>query len=201
MTPAAVEGLARAGCVEVWLGRERQPVASSTPWTGRSRSPRSWPPATGCRGEGPGLLLPPVRLPRRVLKDIESTIRLVRDAARRHRRERCHPLPGTRFHSGPRRAGREGPLGRQRRPRHDVPRDLPHRAYRRLHGLLHATSNSATVWCPPPGRCALLAELDELDRGWFELGRMEVQNRHEDPTRIRKPRETVPAPDLSQRWN
>ena len=72
-----------------------------------------------------------------------------------------YPLPGTKFYERVRAdLGAEAELGRLRRPRHDVSRDLRAEFYRVLHDVVHHEFRTrqlarAQVRSPrPPGRCA-----------------------------------------------
>jgi hypothetical protein len=50
-------------------------------------------------------------------------------------------------------------------------------------------------------RFSVLAELDQLNASWFELGRMEERERNAAPTLLVRQHAQAAAPDLSKEWN
>jgi anaerobic magnesium-protoporphyrin IX monomethyl ester cyclase len=129
-----------------------------------------------------------------------------------------YPLPGTRFHAMVREQ-----LGAQTNWSDSDDLAMLFQGtykspfYRKLHRLLHddldlrrrlATrdwrwaigdqSSSPSPQSPVPN---LLAELDQLNASWFELGRMEERERNAQPTLLVREHAQTAAPDLSKEWN
>jgi anaerobic magnesium-protoporphyrin IX monomethyl ester cyclase len=209
MTEKAVAGLARAGCVEVWLGVE----------SGSQKVLDAMDKGTDAR------LIPVARERLRragiracyflqlgyageTFADIMETVQLVRDTLPDDIGVSVsYPLPGTRFHEMV-----KAQLGDQ-----DHWRDSDDLAmmfqgtyrtpfYRHLHRLLHkelrlrqrlATSGANGA----AAAAAYGAELDALCQDWLDLGRLEAVSHSERPTAIHKDYAPPAAPDLSKSWN
>jgi anaerobic magnesium-protoporphyrin IX monomethyl ester cyclase len=205
MTEKAVTGLARAGCVEVWLGAESgsqrildamdKGIAVAQIVAARRR--------LGAAGIRTCFFLQ-FGYPGETYEDIEATVRMVRETLPDDIGiSVSYPLPGTKFHAMVRAElddkdhwDDSGDLSMMFQGTYQTP------FYRKLHRLLHSDLDlRLRLRTRPEPDGGLLAELDELNRGWFELGRMEVQHRSTHPTLIHKTYEPAAAPDLGRRWN
>jgi anaerobic magnesium-protoporphyrin IX monomethyl ester cyclase len=205
MTEAAVAGLARAGCVEVWIGVESgsqkildamdkgTKVAQVPIVTERLRS-------HGVRA----CFFLQFGYPGETMDDIMATVQLVRETLPDDIGiSVSYPLPGTKFHGMV-----SAELGEKNHwtESNDLAmmfRGLYQTAfYRRLHKLLHRDlllrqklrSGAAAA----RNACT---EMAELERDWAEWTASEQENRNHAPTRISKDYDLVMAPDLSKRWN
>jgi hypothetical protein len=162
--------------------------------------------------------------PGETLDDIMATVRLVRDTLPDDIGVSVsYPLPGTRFHELVRQqlgdkinwtdsddlamlfqGTYQSPF--YRKLHHLLHEDLELR--RKIADTRHETRNSgedssaaddASRLPSPVSR--LLADLDQLNAEWFELGRMEAQYRNAAPTLIARQNGRIAAPDLSKEWN
>ncbi len=193
MTAEAVEGLARAGCVEVWLGAESgsQRILDAMDKGTRIEDI----PVVRERLRAAGIrtcFFIQFGYPGETLDDIKATISLVRETLPDEIGVSVsNPLPGTRFHEMVR-------LELGAKDHWDHSSDLAmmfqgtYRSefYRALHDLLHrdlAARHSGEG-------------SGELDFDWEELWRSERLYRNSNPTRIPK-LVAIEAPDLSRRWN
>jgi anaerobic magnesium-protoporphyrin IX monomethyl ester cyclase len=207
MTAAAVEALARAGCVEVWLGAESgsqrvldamdKGIEVAEVYAARERLA-----AANIRA----CFFLQFGFPGETLEDIQATVEMVRRARPDDIGVSVsYPLPGTKFHAMvlAELAGKDhwddsGDLAMMFRGTYETA------FYRRLHRLIHRDLDLRRLLlggtAPAAGR-DLAEALDELNRDWFELGRMEARCRDPNPTPIRKHYEPAAAPDLSRPWN
>jgi len=205
MTPVAVDGLARAGCAEVWLGAESgsqkildamdkgtrvEQIAEATRRLQEAGIRACWFLQFGYPGE--------------TFDDVLATVRLVRE----HRPDDVgvsvsYPLPGTRFF-----AMVQAELGEKTRWQDSNDLAMMFQGtyqtpfYRKLRQLLHREVDLRNRqrregddgWDP-------VAELDALAEGWLELGRLEATCRSAEPTAVHRSAEPLPPPDLSKAWN
>lgn len=207
MTPAAVEGLARAGCVEVWLGAESgsQKILDAMDKgtkVAKIHEARQRLKAAGIKA----CFFLQFGYPGETFEDILATVRMVREALPDDVGiSVSYPLPGTGFFdmvreelSGQENWQESNDLAMMFQGTYQTP------FYRKLHQVVHhdldlrhrlAKGVNGEI---PPG---LLEELDRLNADWLELGRLEVEHRSADPTRIHKPYGELAAPDLSKDFN
>jgi anaerobic magnesium-protoporphyrin IX monomethyl ester cyclase len=202
LTDAAVDGLARAGCVEVWMGVESgsQPVLDAM--------------EKGIRVED----VPPAveRLRRRGIRacfflqfgypgeewaDIQATVDLVRSVLPDEIGiSVSYPLPGTRFY---------GRVQRQlgAKTHWDDSNDLAMMFqgtyttdfYKTLHGLLHDDLDArlALARAPDGVRPADEEKVADVQRRWSQLAAQAPSLRSPQPTLLPRLRSARPAPDLS----
>lgn len=205
MTPAAVEGLARAGCVEVWLGAESgsQKILDAMDkgtTIAKIHEGRRRLKAAGIKA----CFFLQFGYPGETFEDILSTVRLVREALPDDIGVSVsYPLPGTKFFDMVKEelVGKEhwqdsNDLAMMFQGTYQTP------FYRKLHQVVHHDLDLRHRLEKEGGLDpALLEELDRLNADWLELGRLEVECRSADPTRIHKAYGTPEAPDLSKDWN
>ncbi len=209
MTDEAVAGLAQAGCAEVWLGAESgsqkildaMEKGTEVAAIGAARARLK---AAGIRA----CFFIQFGYPGETLEDIMATVRLVRETLPDDIGVSVsYPLPGTRFHETVRlQLGDKSnwvdsdDLAMMFHGTYESP------FYRHLHRLLHQDlvlrrrliDRRAGEGASPEGT---REELDRLNTGWFELGRLEATFRSAAPTRVPLPQLERPAPDLSKEWN
>ncbi|HEY6324611.1 MAG TPA: radical SAM protein [Thermoanaerobaculia bacterium] len=217
MTSNAVAGLARAGCVEVWLGVEsgsQKILDAMDKGTRRAQIPvaRQRLAQAGIRA----CYFLQLGYPGETFGDIAATQQLVRETLPDAIGVSVsYPLPGTRFH-----AMVAASLGAKNH--WDDSADLAMMFqgtyqtafYRELHGLLHrdlelrhrlARAGVATVAAVAAVAAAdaadAVAELAAVEARFAELRRDEAQYRSLNPTAIDKDCGPLAAPDLSQPWN
>jgi len=188
LSETAVAGLARAGCIEVWLGVESgsQKIldkmdkgirAADVPVV-RERLRRA-----GIRA----CFFLQFGYPGETLEDILSTVQLARETLPDDIGVSVsYPLPGTRFHQMVQQQLRD-------KGHWDDSNDLAMMFqgtyetlfYRQLHRLLHRDLDvrHRLRASAPPGP-DLIVEMDALTQAWFELGRMEERSRRAHPTRV-----------------
>ncbi|HEY8021492.1 MAG TPA: radical SAM protein [Thermoanaerobaculia bacterium] len=207
MTKRAVEGLARAGCAEVWLGVESGSQKILDAMDKGTRAEQI--PVARERLRSAGIracYFLQLGYPGETFEDILTTARLVRDTLPDDIGVSVsYPLPGTKFH-----AMVNSHLGEK--DRWDDSSDLAMMFqgtyqtpfYRELHRLLHreldlrreAAGNGS------PAHAAGLAEaLGAVAARWSELEAAEAGHRSLHPTAIEKDYGTPAAPDLSRTWN
>lgn len=205
MTERAVESLARAGCVEVWMGVEsgsQKILDAMEKGIKRSMVPiaRERLRRTGIRA----CFFIQFGYPGETFDDIMATVQLVRENVPDDIGVSVsYPLPGTRFYEMV-----KAELGEK--VRWDDSNDLAvvfHGSYetafyRKLHKLLHRdlllrqrlrNLQAADV--------AVREEMESVNREWMELKQSESRHRSPNPTLIRKGYPDATAPDLSKRWN
>ena len=203
MTPAAVEGLARAGCVEVWLGAESgsQKILDAMDKgtkVAKIQEARQRLKAAGIKA----CFFLQFGYPGETFEDILATVRMVREAMPDDVGiSVSYPLPGTRFFdmvreelSGQENWQESNDLAMMFQGTYQTP------FYRKLHQVVHHDldlRHRLAGGVDP----ALLEELDRLNADWLELGRLEVECRSAEPTRIHKPYGELEAPDLSKDFN
>jgi anaerobic magnesium-protoporphyrin IX monomethyl ester cyclase len=209
MTPKAVAGLARAGCVEVWLGIEsgsQKILDAMDKGTRREQIPgaRERLKQAGIRA----CYFLQLGYPGETFGDIEETLRLVRETLPDDIGVSVsYPLPGTRFH-----AMVAASLGAK--DHWDDSADLAmmfqgtYRTafYRELHDLLHRDLELRLGLAGGGGgarsaRSRALAALAAVEDRLAELGREEASHRSRHPTAIDKGDSPLAAPDLSRPWN
>ena len=193
MSEEAIDGLARAGCVEVWLGAESgsQRILDAMDKgisVGMIPAVREQLRAAGIRT----CFFIQFGYPGEMLDDILATVQLVRDTLPDEIGVSVsNPLPGTRFHELVRME-----LGAKDHWDHSSDLAMMFRGtyrsefYRALHDLLHQDLRARQ----------LREDSTELDAAWADLLRSERLHRNTNPTRIQRS-SSVEAPDLSRRWN
>jgi anaerobic magnesium-protoporphyrin IX monomethyl ester cyclase len=205
MTEVAVAGLARAGCVEVWLGAESgsqkildamdkgTEVGQIVTATRRLREAgirACWFLQFGYPGETFDDVLATVRLVRENLPDdIGVSV--------------SYPLPGTRFHEMV-----QAELGDQTHWQDSNDLAMMFQGayetafYRKLRQALHHDLDLRhRLLKGDAGDPVLLAGLDQVAADWLELGRLEATCRSAAPTQVTKPYAPLAAPDLTRTFN
>ncbi|HWM89281.1 MAG TPA: radical SAM protein [Thermoanaerobaculia bacterium] len=205
MTPTAVEGLARAGCVEVWLGAESGSQKILDAMDKGTTIPKIHEARKRLKAVGiKACFFLQFGYPGETFEDILSTVRLVREALPDDVGiSVSYPLPGTKFHdmvkeelSAKANWEDSSDLAMMFQGTYQTP------FYRKLHQVVHHDLDLRHRLASAGGLDpALLEELDRLNADWLELGRLEVECRSAEPTRIHKPYGTPEAPDLSKDWN
>jgi anaerobic magnesium-protoporphyrin IX monomethyl ester cyclase len=209
MTDEAVAGLAQAGCAEVWLGAESgsqkildaMEKGTEVAAIGRARARLQ---AAGIRA----CFFIQFGYPGETFEDIMATVRLVRETLPDDIGVSVsYPLPGTRFHE----TVRSQLGGKTNWVDSDDLAMMFHGTYespfyRHLHRLLHQDLVlRRRLIDSRAGHGAssedIREELDRVNAGWFELGRLEATVRSAAPTRVPEPPLERPAPDLSEEWN
>ncbi len=201
MTPVAVDGLARAGCVEVWLGAESgsqkildamdkgtrvSQIVDATRRLRQAGIRACWFLQFGYPGE--------------TFEDIRATVELVREVLPDDVGVSVsYPLPGTRFFDMV-----QAELG-EKTHWHDS-NDLAMMFqgtyqtpfYRRLRLLVHRDLELRLRQREgeEPG-----PEMDRLNDDWRELERLEPVSRSAVPTAVHRTWAELAAPDLSRTWN
>jgi anaerobic magnesium-protoporphyrin IX monomethyl ester cyclase len=198
MTPLAVEGLARAGCAEVWLGAESgsqkildamdkgtrvEQIAAATRRLQAAGIRACWFLQFGYPGETFDDILATVALMRELLPDDVGV-------------SVSYPLPGTRFFDMV-----QAELGEQTHWQDSNDLAMMFQGtyqtpfYRRLRELVHRDLEVRRRAVPEP------AELARLEAEWRLLARLERSSRSALPTAVHKATAELPAPDLSRTWN
>lgn len=204
MTETAVAGLARAGCVEVWLGAESgsQKILDAMDkgtTVAKIHEARRRLQAAGIKA----CFFLQFGYPGETFEDILATVRMVRETLPDDIGVSVsYPLPGTKFYDMVREelGGKanwvdSNDLAMMFQGTYETP------FYRKLHRVVHHDLDlrkKLAAGSPDP---ALIAELDQLNADWLELGRLEVEHRSADPTVLRKTYAAPEAPDLSKDWN
>jgi anaerobic magnesium-protoporphyrin IX monomethyl ester cyclase len=201
MTPVAVDGLARAGCVEVWLGAESgsqkvldamdkgtrvSQIVDATRRLQQAGIRACWFLQFGYPGE--------------VFEDILATVELVREILPDDVGVSVsYPLPGTRFFDMV-----QAELGEKTHWQDSNDLAMMFQGtyqtpfYRRLRLLVHRDLEL---------RLRLRAgedlgmEMDRLNDDWRELKRLEPVSRSAVPTVVHRTYAELAAPDLSRTWN
>ena len=203
MTDRAAEGLARAGCVEVWLGAESgsqkildamdKGITIHQIHAARDRIRRAGIRACffiqlGYPGDDYGDILATRQLLRETMPDdIGVSV--------------SYPLPGTKFYAMVRTQLDDkdhwedsGDLAMMFHGTYQTP------FYRRVHKILHRELELRHRLRDRPNDDDAL-ELDDVLAEWDELGRTEAESLNATPTSISKEYGPVMQPDLSRRWN
>ncbi|HZO90939.1 MAG TPA: radical SAM protein [Chthonomonadaceae bacterium] len=204
MTESAVAGLARAGCVEVWMGAESgsQKVLDAMDkgiQVAEVAVARSRLKSAGIKAN----FFLQFGYPGETFEDILATVQMVRDTLPdKIGISVSYPLPGTRFYEMVR--AQLGPKqnwvdsndlammfqGAYRSP-----------FYRHLHQLLHRDLELRQRLATGPPDAETLALLDRLNADWLELGRLEREQRSPEPTHALSRNGHLARPDLSKEWN
>jgi radical SAM superfamily enzyme YgiQ (UPF0313 family) len=197
MTDRAVEGLAEAGCVEVWMGAESgsqkildamdKGIQVEQVVTARARLKR-----VGIRA----CYFIQLGYPGETFDDILATAALIRNTRPDDIGVSVsNPLPGTKFYQMV-----AAQLGEK-----DHWQDSNDLAmmfegayttpfYRKLYKMLHRELQLMNSG-------ASREELAQIEREWLELGEAAPEYRSSSPTLVQKHYAMVAAPDLSKRWN
>ena len=204
MTDQAIEGLAKAGCSEVWLGAESgsQRILDAMDKGTRVEDIAVVREKLGRAGIRACFFIQ-FGYPGETMDDIMSTVRMVRETLPDDIGVSVsNPLPATRFHEMV-----KVELGAK--DHWDQSDDLAMmfqgtyqtEFYRALHKLLHRDL-LVRHKVRRDGACEEAErETRELEQAWCELSQTEARHRSENPTSIQKRYDFVPAPDLSRRWN
>lgn len=203
MTEKAVAGLARAGCVEVWLGVESgsQKILDAMD---KGTDVRDIPIArerlrqAGIRA----CYFLQLGYAGETWEDLQETVRLVRETLPDNIGVSVsYPLPGTKFY----RLVQEQ-LGEQRHWQDSDELAMMFQGtyrtpfYKHLHRLLHRDLELHQKLAAGQSE-GLQPEVEAVAQGWFELGRMERDCRSERPTVIPLQSVQSQAPDLSRTYN
>jgi anaerobic magnesium-protoporphyrin IX monomethyl ester cyclase len=206
MTETAVAGLARAGCVEVWLGAESgsQKILDAMDKgtsIAKIHEARRRLKAAGIKA----CFFLQFGYPGETFEDVLSTVRLVRETLPDDIGVSVsYPLPGTKFFDmvheelgGKANWQDSNDLAMMFQGTYQTP------FYRKLHQVVHHDLDLRRRLAANGGadHPALLEELDRLNADWLELGRLEVECRSAEPTRLHKTYGPLAAPDLSKDWN
>ncbi|HET9228506.1 MAG TPA: radical SAM protein, partial [Thermoanaerobaculia bacterium] len=203
MTPAAVEGLARAGCVEAWLGAESGSQKILDAMDKGTKVHKIHEARQRLKEAGiKACFFLQFGYPGETFEDILATVRMVRETLPDDVGiSVSYPLPGTRFYDMVREelSGKENwqdsnDLAMMFQGTYQTP------FYRKLHQVVHHDLDLRHRLADGPTP-ELLAELDRLNADWLELGRLEVECRSAEPTTIHKPYGELAAPDLSRDFN
>ena len=201
MTPVAVDGLARAGCVEVWLGAESgsqkvldamdkgtrvSQIVDATRRLQQAGIRACWFLQFGYPGE--------------VFEDILATVELVREILPDDVGVSVsYPLPGTRFFDMV-----QAELGEKTHWQDSNDLAMMFQGtyqtpfYRRLRLLVH---RDLALQLRLRSGEELGREMGRLNDDWRELERLEPVSRSAVPTAVHKLYEELPVPDLSRTWN
>jgi anaerobic magnesium-protoporphyrin IX monomethyl ester cyclase len=204
MTDQAVEGLARAGCAEVWLGAEsgsQRILDAMDKGTKVSEIPvvREKLRSVGIRA----CFFIQFGYPGETISEIMETVSLVRECLPDDIGVSVsNPLPGTRFHEMV-----KSDLGEK--DHWDESNDLAmmfqgtYRTdfYRALHKLLHRDLEARHRMARNPGCEEGRVAMQALEAQWDALIATEANHRSANPTPFRKRYGLIEAPDLSRRWN
>ncbi len=201
MTKEAVEGLARAGCAEVWLGAESgsQKVLDAMDKGLKVENiaiARQRLRAAGIRA----CYFIQFGYPGEDFADIMATVKLVRETMPDDIGiSVSNPLPGTKFHQMVKDQVEDkdhwehsNDLAMLFEGNYQTP------FYRKLHRLLH----SELQLLHRERNCEVVpnSERETVRAEWEELTQMEREQRSASPT-VLPQRKAVAAPDLSKRWN
>jgi anaerobic magnesium-protoporphyrin IX monomethyl ester cyclase len=205
MTEKAVAGLARAGCVEVWLGIEsgsQKILDAMDKGTRREQIPvaRERLRQAGIKA----CYFLQLGYPGETFEDILETLRLVRETLPDNIGVSVsYPLPGTKFH-----AMVEARLGDKNRWEDSGDLAMMFQGtyetgfYRELHKLLHKDLDlRLALGNGSAGDSALRADLAAVEARLAELKATEASHRSLHPTEIEKDYGPLAAPDLSRAWN
>lgn len=205
MTGTAVDGLARAGCAEVWLGAESGSQKILDAMDKGTKIAKIYEARQRLKAAGiKACFFLQFGYPGETFEDILSTVRMVRETLPDDVGiSVSYPLPGTKFYDMVReqlvvKANWEdsNDLDMMFQGTYQTP------FYRKLHQVVHHDLDLRKKLMQSPGvDPALLEELDRLNADWLELGRLEVEHRSAEPTVINKTYAEPEAPDLSQDWN
>lgn len=216
MTEVAVAGLARAGCVEVWLGAESgsqkildamdkgtgiEQIATATRRLRGAGIRACWFLQFGYPGE--------------TFDDVMATVRMVRENLPDDIGVSVsYPLPGTKFYEMV-----EAELGDQthwqdsndlammfqgtyQTPFYRKLRQALHHELDLRHRLRQGKADPAEPDQPDqPDQIAQIAQIDQVMNDWLELGRLEATCRSASPTLVTKTYGPLAAPDLTRPWN
>ncbi len=202
MTDQAIEGLARAGCAEVWLGAEsgsQRILDAMDKGTKVDHIPvvREKLREAGIRA----CFFIQFGYPGETFEDIMATVKMVRETLPDEIGVSVsNPLPGTGFHEMVK-------LELGEKDHWDQSNDLAMMFqgtyqtdfYRRLHKLLHRDLTFRQNLREAPDGSH--QEREDLDRAWRELSQTEAHHRSLNPTPLKKAYDLIAAPDLSGRFN
>ncbi|HSR68313.1 MAG TPA: radical SAM protein [Acidobacteriota bacterium] len=204
MTRKAVDGLARAGCVEVWMGAESgsQKILDAMDKGSKLHKIRAARRRLGEAGIKACFFIQ-FGYPGETFEDIMATVNMVRELLPDDIGiSVSYPLPGTKFHDMV-----KAQLEDKDHWKDSNDLDMMFQGsyqtpfYRKLHRLLHCDLELRQKLQEEPSANGLLKRLDRLNDHWFELGQMELKYRSEAPTSIEKTYAQPDKPDLSRRWN
>lgn len=204
VSPLAAEGLARAGCAEVWLGVESGSQRILDAMDKGIQVAEVSEAVTRLRSQGirVGFFLQ-LGYPGEEWPDIEATAELLRSVLPDEVGVSVsYPLPGTRFYDrvagdlGARRHWQDSQdlamlfTGRYETRFYRALRDLLHRELAALHAVAQATRLGTD-------HASASAELDQVRQEWSALRAAEAEQRTARPTSLPPAGAAVPVPDLS----
>ncbi|HET6386399.1 MAG TPA: radical SAM protein [Armatimonadota bacterium] len=202
ITLEVARDLARAGCVEVWMGAESGSQKTLDAMdkgitVDEIAAARAYLKGAGVRA----CFFIQFGYPGETFEDILATVRMIRDTLPDDIGVSVsYPLPGTRFHEmvaeqlGPKTNWSDsGDLAMMFQGTYTTP------FYRSLHDLLHLDLKLRQRMVSGQISSELLVDLDRLNHAWLELGRLEAEHRSAAPTRIPKRNGVLARPDLSKR--
>lgn len=209
MTDVAVNGLARAGCIEAWLGVESGSQKILDAMDKGIRVEQTVDATLRLREVGiRACWFLQFGYPGETFEDILATVRLVRETLPDDIGVSVsYPLPGTRFHDMV--ASELGDKthwadsndlammfqGTYQTPFYRKLRQVVHRDLDLRHRLRRdGTRNGGEA-------NGIEEELGHLAEDWLELGRLEATCRSTAPTHVTRTHGPLEAPDLSKPWN
>lgn len=204
MTERAVLGLARAGCMEVWLGAESgsQKILDAMDKGTTVEEIRTARARLKAAGIGANFFLQ-FGYPGETLEDILATVQLVRETLpNKIGVSVSYPLPGTRFYDMVREQ-----LGDKQNWIDSGDLAMIFQGtytstfYRHLHRLVHLELELRQRLASGSADEQTRRLLDEVSKGWLELGRIESAHQSIRPVRLDKRGGPLPRPDLSKEWN
>ncbi|WP_179136731.1 B12-binding domain-containing radical SAM protein [Candidatus Entotheonella palauensis] len=205
ITEQAVAALARAGCVEVWLGAESgsQKILDAMDKGTKAQEI----PVVRERLRQAGIkacFFIQFGYPGETFEDIMTTVQMVRDTLPDDIGVSVsYPLPGTKFYKMV-----QNQMGTKVHWEESNDLEMMFQGtyqtpfYRQLHTLIHRDLElRQQLYAQSASDTELLQALDCLTDDWFTLGQLDGQYRSADPTVIRKDYDQVEEPDLSKEWN
>lgn len=201
MTPVAVDGLARAGCVEVWLGAESGSQKVLDAMDKGTRVSQIGDATRRLRQAGiRACWFLQFGYPGEELEDILATVELVREIMPDDVGVSVsYPLPGTRFFDMV-----QAELGEKTHWQDSNDLAMMFQGtyqtpfYRRLRLLVH---RDLALRLRLRSGEELENEMDRLNEDWRELERLEPASRSAVPTAVHRSWAELAAPDLSRTWN
>lgn len=205
MTEQGVSGLARAGCVEVYMGVESGSQKILDAMDKGIQLPQVYVARERLREAGlRACFFIQFGYPGETFEDILATVQLVRDTLPDEVGiSVSYPLPGTKFY-----AMVQAELGEKHNWQESNDLAMMFQGayrtpfYRKLHKLLHRDLLlRQRLLSDPQAKIETRTQLRALDEEWTEWRNSEPQYRNLNPTLIHKYYEPVTVPDLSKRWN
>ncbi len=204
MTDVAVAGLARAGCIEAWLGAESGSQKILDAMDKGIRVEETVEATLRLREAGiRACWFLQFGYPGETFEDIMETVRLVRETLPDDIGVSVsYPLPGTRFHDMV-----ASELGDQTHWADSNDLAMMFQGtyqtpfYRKLRQVIHRDLDLRHQIHQGETRNGFQAELGHLAEEWLDLGRLEATCRSATPTHVTRTHGPLEAPDLSKPWN